>query len=250
MSAKGTPKSPVRVGVLGPTGRMGEWVVRLLEKEYADRARIAAAVGRGGDFESLLSCDVVIDFALPEAVLRFLALADGRGDPLPALVCGSTGWTPERKPALTAYARRAPVLAATNFSLGVQALRLVLRNHAQLLKSLGYVPSLVETHHEHKRDAPSGTAITLRDELSPAFGSAIQIHSVRAGEVVGEHEVGFFGPSDRITFSHVAQDRGLFARGALEAALWLVTLRPWSDPDRGVLDPQAMLEARFGAGAP
>jgi dihydrodipicolinate reductase len=79
----------------------------------------------------------------------------------------------------------------------------------------------VETHHRHKKDSPSGTAITLQRAISPDDPNQIQTHSIRAGEVIGEHTIGFYGRADKITLSHSAQDRSLFARGAIEVALWL-----------------------------
>ena len=88
-----------------------------------------------------------------------------------------------------------------------------------MLEALGYTPVITETHHRHKRDAPSGTAISLQQCLQP-FGD-IQTHSVRAGEVPGTHEVRFFGDHDELSIRHEARDRGVFASGAIEAALWL-----------------------------
>jgi 4-hydroxy-tetrahydrodipicolinate reductase len=112
---------------------------------------------------------------------------------------------------------------SSNFSTGVQALLAVLRAHAPLLEKLGYAPVIVETHHRHKKDAPSGTALSLQRAISPAGPGNLQTHAVRAGEVVGDHEVIFYGPGDHLTFGHFAQDRSVFARGAIEAALWLAS---------------------------
>ncbi|HTL13002.1 MAG TPA: dihydrodipicolinate reductase C-terminal domain-containing protein [Bdellovibrionota bacterium] len=234
----------LRIGVLGANGRMGTEVRRILGEEHADRTTLAAPVDRGGDLDSLMACRVVIDFSLPEAVAEFLKHAESRrGKFHPALVVGSTGWTPAQRAALEEYSNHAPVLQSANFSLGVQALRRILRQSAPLFKVLGYKPRLEETHHTHKRDAPSGTAVALRDEIAPAYpGLEIPIQSYREGEVVGDHSVMYEGPSDRILFRHVAQDRGLFARGAIQAALWVATLEPWAQSGRGILGLDRLLE--------
>lgn len=113
---------------------------------------------------------------------------------------------------------------ATNFSAGVAAMARLLRTAAPLLASLGYTPVVTETHHRHKKDAPSGTALTLTDALRPTYPESVQTHSVRAGEIVGRHDVTFFGSHDTLAIEHDALDRGVFARGAIDAALWLHSL--------------------------
>jgi 4-hydroxy-tetrahydrodipicolinate reductase len=90
---------------------------------------------------------------------------------------------------------------------------------------MGYTPVLVEGHHRHKKDAPSGTALTLRTCVDAESPSSVQTHAIRAGEIIGDHEVTFHGPSDHLVFGHYAQNRSLFARGALEVVHWLAVLR-------------------------
>jgi 4-hydroxy-tetrahydrodipicolinate reductase len=230
---KVTTGAPVaRLGLLGGSGRTGQLVRQVLESEFAGRAELVAAPERGQSFAPLRDCDVVIDFAVPEATGALVAewLAAPAGSMLPALVVGSTGWKLEDSRRLEELARRTPVLMSANFSTGVQALLAVLRAHAPLLDKLGYSPVIVETHHRHKKDAPSGTALSLQRAISPVGPGKVQTHAVRAGEVVGDHEVTFYGPGDHLTFGHIAQDRSIFARGAIEAALWLAERRAQTAP--------------------
>ncbi|MDR3605918.1 MAG: dihydrodipicolinate reductase C-terminal domain-containing protein [Oligoflexia bacterium] len=217
----------IRIGLLGATGRMGQCVSKLLASDYAGRVTAGALVGRyksDSELEPLLSCDAVIDFSLPEAMLPLVRIALSAQEPkLPAFVVGSTGWKPAQLVELEALAARLPVLASSNFSTGVLALRRILEDAAPLLKKLGYEPVLVDTHHRHKKDAPSGTALNLARTIEASGGGLPQVHSIRAGEVIGDHEVSYYGPADKIVLGHFAQDRSIFARGAIDAAIWLAS---------------------------
>ena len=217
----------IRLGLLGAQGRMGREVRALVTGELQSAFVLHSAPARGENQNELLNCDVVLDFALPEACHSLVEswLAQPTSQKLPALVVGSTGWSPEAEKNLTNLSTRTPVLKATNFSVGVLALGEVLREISPLLRELGYTPVLVEGHHRHKKDAPSGTALTLRACISAEHPESIQTHAIRAGEIIGDHEVTFHGPSDRLSFGHFAQSRTLFARGALEAVKWLSELR-------------------------
>ena len=217
------PQSAVRIGLLGASGRMGQWVRKVVAREFQGRAAITVEASAGDPLELLLSSDVIIDFSSPEAMSVLargaLRLSGGR---LPAFVVGSTGWTPEQMVHLEALARKARVLMASNFSTGIGLLNEILRQFAPALLRIGYQPAIVETHHKHKKDAPSGTAITLARSVNPTDPSLVQTLSLRAGEVIGDHDVSFFGPGDTITLRHHARDRSVFARGAVDAAIWLV----------------------------
>lgn len=239
--------SPLRIGVLGASGRMGQRVCHLVSSEFVPDKKtggssaVLGPCGSKGDglLPLILESDVIIDFSSPEGVLDLQkqaldALRSGRIKKLPALVTGTTGWA-NRDPrvALAPYAAKARILTASNFSTGVLALLQVLRTSAPLFKRLGYTPVLVETHHCHKKDAPSGTAISMRRALAPSFGDdegtgssdkGIQTLSIRAGEVIGEHELRYYSASDEIWIGHRAQDRDLFARGAIQVAIWLASL--------------------------
>jgi len=209
----------MKIGLMGAQGRMGRCVKQVLAADYAGTAVMAAECGRGQNPASLFATDAIIDFSSPEGTLALLEAAP-RG--CPPLACGVTGWNADQTARLQRFAGHRRILLAPNFATGVMAMRHILRMAAPLLQRLGYTAVVTETHHRHKRDAPSGTALGLCRDLAPRQPHSIQTHSIRAGEVVGEHEVTFFGPSDRLRIGHSAQDRSLFARGAIEVALWLV----------------------------
>jgi 4-hydroxy-tetrahydrodipicolinate reductase len=217
---------------------MGKVVQTLLNDQGL---KLTGMIGQGGDFESLQSSDVVIDFSLPAGVLSFIERF-GETEKPPALVVASTGWKLEERKLLEAYSKKAPLLISANFSMGVLALMEILRTASPLLEKLGYSPVIRETHHIHKKDAPSGTALSLQRVISPAGPGNVQTLSVRAGEIVGDHEVTFYGPADHLTFGHFAQDRTLFARGAIEAAHWLATKR--SAGVTGIVSMEAFFRER------
>jgi 4-hydroxy-tetrahydrodipicolinate reductase len=222
----------IEVGVMGATGRMGRHVMALLKGEYADRAVTGGSISLGQyqgdeDLEPLLTTDAVIDFAMPEAMLPLvrMAIKTPKSARLPIFVIGSTGWKGHQLAELEALCVRTPVLVSSNFSTGVLAVQQILEQAAPLLRKLGYSPVIVDTHHRHKKDAPSGTALMLANTIAATSGQKAAVHSIRAGEVIGEHEITFYGAADRITLGHFAQDRSMFARGAIEAAIWMATER-------------------------
>ncbi len=230
-------KHHLKVGILGPHGRMGQWVTRLLQTEFADRANLFAEVERGGDLFSLLQCEAVIDFSSAEACAAFARAALQSGEArLPVLIVGSTGWTDELRRPLRDLAAKTAVLMSSNFSTGVLALQEVLRSAAPLLTRLGYKPVLVDTHHRHKKDAPSGTALLLERTIEQSAAlDKVDVHSIRAGEIIGDHEITWYGPGDHLVLGHFAQDRSIFARGAIDAALWLCHRRASHPADGAIL---------------
>lgn len=210
------------IGILGASGRMGSAVAGLIENEFSGEAVVAARVGgREDTLDDFSRVDAIIDFSLPAGTVRLMDWLEAQEPPLPALVSGTTGLSDEEHDRLRTLAETTRVLHATNFSPGVAAVTSILGFAAPILDQLGYRPVLTEVHHEHKQDAPSGTAKTFCRTIDPDRPSSTQVHSIRAGEVIGRHDVVFYGPSDRIVISHEAMNRDLFARGAVEAALWL-----------------------------
>jgi 4-hydroxy-tetrahydrodipicolinate reductase len=203
---------------------MGKLVVELLGSEFSDHAKLEAQAASGSSWEGLLACDVVIDFSTPEAIAAFskaACAAAAQSKMIPAVVVGSTGWSIEQKREIEEMAKATPCLMSSNFSTGVMVLLDVLKQASPVLAKLGYVPVVHETHHKHKKDAPSGTAISIQRAISPAGPGNVQTLSVRAGEVIGDHEATFYGTADRLVFGHFAQDRTIFARGAIQVGLWL-----------------------------
>ena len=211
----------VNVGVFGSTGRMGKAVIAGIEAEFSTDAAVAASVStRAGGLDDLATVDVIIDFSLPAGTALLVDWLHGRGQRAPSLLSGTTGLNADLLGRLMALGDATKVLYSTNFSAGIAAVATILEIAAPVLAKLGYEPVLTETHHRHKLDAPSGTAKTLLEII----GDDTQTHSIRAGEVVGRHEVTFHGAQDAIVIAHDAKDRALFARGAIDAAIWLAQL--------------------------
>ena len=171
--------------------------------------------------------DVAIDFTTADALVRnFPAYIERK---LPVVI-GTTGWS-AYAPQFREQAERAElgVVASANFSIGVNIFQLVVTEAARLMRQQPqYGAWIHELHHAAKRDAPSGTAILLRDSMTDAgFGRGIDMSSSRVGSIPGTHTVGFDGPSDTIELTHAARDRRGFAGGALVAARWLQGRHGW-----------------------
>ena len=187
-------------------------------------ARDADRSLREGDYGQV---DVAVDFTLAEAVPRNLPLLAARGV---NVVIGTTGWS-AHEAAMRDVASRAGigVLAAPNFSLGVNLFQLLVEEAARrFARHESYGAWINELHHAAKKDAPSGTALQLQSGMQRAgYNRQIDMSSTRAGSIPGTHTVGFDGPADTVTLTHTVRDRAVFARGALEAARWLQGKRGW-----------------------
>ena len=218
----------MRVLLLGH-GRMGR-LVESLASEYG--ATINGVVdehsGTGAIAEGKYGeVDVAIDFTLADAVVKNLPQLAARKI---NVVIGTTGWQAQ-EPEMRAIAGKAGigVLAASNFSLGMNIFQLAVEEASRnFAKHDEFGAWIHESHHAMKKDAPSGTAVTLRKGMEAAgFARAIDVSSTRVGSVPGTHTVGFDGPSETIEFVHTVRDRAVFARGALVAANWLVGKHGW-----------------------
>jgi 4-hydroxy-tetrahydrodipicolinate reductase len=197
-----------------------EVIAAIASPRYSGKANVSAQADVGDPLEALISgSDIIIDFSAPAAGIALAQAAEKTAQP-PVLVIGSTGWKIDERKLIEKYAERAPVILASNFSTGVLVLMEMMKKFSPVLEKLGYTPVIVETHHKHKKDSPSGTALSLQRMISLSPGN-VQTQSVRAGEVIGDHEVTFYGPGDRVTAGHFAQDRSIFATGAIDVALWL-----------------------------
>lgn len=186
-----------------------------------------------GDVAAALArADLLIEFTTPEASLTHAAAAVEHCVPM---LIGTTGFTPEQMEKLQAHARRIPVFWSPNMSLGIVVVRRTLGAISGLLLNFGLADKtkvrISETHHARKKDAPSGTAKALRDELLKQTGWLIrdeEIEARREGEVTGIHSLTFELESERITLTHEATDRRVFAQGALVIARHFRTL--WTQP--------------------
>lgn len=244
--------------VTGASGRMGRQLLSMIAA--SDKARLAGALERPGHpwigrdageamgttplgvtvtddpVEAFARAQAVIDFTAPAATVGYAALA---AQARAVHVIGTTGLAPEDLTRISAAARHACIIRAGNMSLGVNLLTVLVKKVAQALDP-DWDIEIVESHHRHKVDAPSGTALMLGQAAAEGRGISLDDHSargrdgvtgprrpgdigfavLRGGDIVGEHEVLFAGEGERLILRHVATDRALFARGALRAALW------------------------------
>ena len=265
-SAQGRPASPAArshaLVVFGITGRMGQSLIRALAEGSAFQLRGAIAspessrlgqecAAEGRPTGVMISADaaaalkgasVAVDFSLGSAVGAHAQACAEAGVPL---LVGTTGFDAAARTQLTRAADRIAVLVAPNTSVGVAVLRGLVAQAAQTLGE-GYDVEISEAHHRSKRDAPSGTALSLGEAVAEARGRALpdiavyERHGVtaprsegsvgfsvvRAGDIVGEHTVMFAGAGERLEITHRASDRMTFARGALRAAAWLLDRPP------------------------
>jgi len=226
---------PTRILIHGASGRMGQALSRLSVER--DDVQLVAAVSRSKPAQRVVDgtpqfsvtelhgvpeFDVAIDFSLPAGFNAILALCSERGA---ALVSGTTGLESGQREAIVNASARIPVLWSANFSLGVAVLCDLVERAARTLP--GWDCDIVESHHVHKKDAPSGTALVLA--ACAEQGGATPHHAaLRAGDIVGEHLVQFIGLGERVELVHRATNRDVFARGALHAAVRLAGRDPGS----------------------
>ena len=218
----------MRVLLLGH-GRMGQ-LVEALAPEYG--ATIAGVIDEHSGSRAIADAtygpvDVAIDFTLADAVVENLPLLAERKI---NVVIGTTGWqAQEASMRDIAAAAGIGVLAASNFSLGMNVFQLAVEEASRHFATHPEFGAWIhESHHAMKKDAPSGTAITIKNGMTQAgYPRPIDVASTRAGSVPGTHTVGFDGPSETIELTHTVRDRAVFARGALTAATWLVGKHGW-----------------------
>jgi 4-hydroxy-tetrahydrodipicolinate reductase len=225
-----------RIGIVGAAGRMGRAVAAAVEEE--SESSLGGAAARGDDVAALArACDVLVDFSVPATLETNLAAA---ADAQVPIVVGTTGLDESHHALLAAAAERVAVLQSANMSLGVNLLAHLVREATARLGP-DWDVEIVEMHHRHKVDAPSGTALLLGqaaaegrgvalDEVSdrgrdgiagPRAPGDIGFASLRGGSVAGDHMLVLAGEGERIELGHRAESRAVFARGAVKAALWL-----------------------------
>jgi 4-hydroxy-tetrahydrodipicolinate reductase len=226
VSGKLAAMTPTRLLIHGASGRMGRALLRLATADPRFQV-VGAVIGRTLPPLDGLSIpvfgpqqlaetpifDVAIDFSQPDGFDAILDHCVARGT---ALVSGTTGLNDAQRQRLETAAKKIPVLWAANFSIGVVVLEDLLHRASAALRN--WDVDIVETHHTGKKDAPSGTALTLGRAVEQGGGKAVNYASLRAGDVIGEHTVQFTGVGERLELTHRAGNRDIFARGALEAA--------------------------------
>lgn len=223
----------IKVVVVGCGGRMGGEISRLLTLqtdmklvggvEAAGHPQIGTPLGAGiitTELQTFVNdVDVVVDFSLPEAVVKNIRLCAERGIPY---ITGVTGLDEKQFAIVRAAGDKIPVVWSANFALGVAVLAR-LANEAVSLLGAEYDIHIIEMHHRKKRDAPSGTARQLLEGLrSAASQMQIPVISIRTGEVVGEHRIIFGGAGERLELVHKAESRTAFASGVINAIRWIV----------------------------
>jgi len=247
--------------VIGAAGRMGRRIISLAAE--SGRFDIAAAVERQGhpdigkdaglvaaaeplnvklDSSYPADADIAIDFSQPEAADKTIGYCAENNV---ALVLGTTGLSSAQREKIKAASAKTPIMYATNMSVGMNVLFSLVGKVASMLGE-EYDIEIIEQHHRFKKDAPSGTALTLAENICKATArdfpaaivhgrsgkdalrqkGSIGMHAVRAGDITGKHEVIFSTLGETVTLSHIAHSRDTFARGALRAAEWLVGKKP------------------------
>lgn len=213
----------MKIALLG-YGKMGREIERLaLADGHAISHHIDADNRSTLSAVDLSTAEVAIDFSRPDAAVANIDLCLEAGLPL---VVGTTGWYDELGAIRDRVAAADGALFhATNFSIGVQLFFRAAARLSELMKPYDYTPTIQETHHTEKLDAPSGTALTLADRVGEALDEPPPIESFRESGVPGTHLLRFAGPVDHIELTHTARSREGFARGALTAARWLLGKR-------------------------
>ena len=262
-----------RIAVMGAAGRMGKTLIEAVQQadgvclsaaiDRADSSLVGADAGElaalgklgvklSGDLSSVLDqFDVLIDFTHPSVTLKNLEICRQAGK---AMVIGTTGFSPEEKQLLAAAGKQIPIVFAANFSVGVNLCLKLLDTAARVLGDDVDI-EIIEAHHRHKVDAPSGTALRMGEVVANALGRDLQkvavygregqtgararetigFATVRAGDVVGDHTVLFAADGERVEITHKASSRMTFAKGAVRSALWLQQRQP------GLYDMQDVL---------
>ncbi|MEJ2500713.1 MAG: 4-hydroxy-tetrahydrodipicolinate reductase [Campylobacterales bacterium] len=240
----------VKVGIYGASGRVGRLLIEDLAAEEAlelaavfARSEFNAALPEGtlvtNDVDAFIAAsDIIIDFSLPEAAQTLMEALLKTPKPL---VSGTTGLSVHQLNLLKEVSAVAPVLYATNMSLGVALLGKLVNLASKTLE--GFDIEIVEMHHRHKKDAPSGTALTLAESAAAGRGldldkvrvsgrngnigerteDEIAVMALRGGDIVGRHTVGFYNDGEFIELNHTATSRNTFSKGAIRAAKWLNT---------------------------
>lgn len=252
----------VKIGIIGIGGRMGQSIARCIYDNRVPGVELGAALERqghpylgrdvgdvcgigprglaiAGHFENTArASDVLIDFSFHESTMHHARLASEMGCPM---VVGTTGFTDEEKQVILDASAKIPMVIAPNMSLGVNLLFSLVEQAARALKDKGYDIEIIETHHNRKKDAPSGTALGIGEAAARGYevsldqvavhgraglvgerrSGEIGFHAVRAGDVVGDHSVIFATDGEILELGHRATSRDTFAIGALRAAAWL-----------------------------
>ena len=241
----------IKIAVVGASGRMGQTIIEAISQN--DKVSLGVTLDKGDDLNTMLDqFDVLIDFTRPEATLDYLNTCVAAGK---SVVIGTTGFDDAGLEAINNAAQQISVVFAPNMSIGVNLSLKLLDMAARVIGEDADI-EIVEAHHRHKVDAPSGTALKMGEVVANALGrdlsqcavygregieeprdrQTIGFSTIRGGDVVGEHTVSFFMEGERVEITHKASSRLTFANGAVRAASWL------KDQSAGLYSMQDVLD--------
>ena len=243
----------INLAITGCLGRMGQQLIKssrsnnnfklvaLTENKYYNKKIAGIKLDFNTD-RSFIKTDIIIDFTVPKCTLDILKIASKLKK---SVVIGTTGFTQKEEDLIKKYSKKIPILKAGNMSLGVNLLMYLTEVASKSLNN-DYLSKILEIHHKHKKDYPSGTALMLGKGIANGkrknfnnligkkflnknsfpYGKKINFNSIRKGEIIGEHEVTFSTGKEIIKLNHEAFDRALYSDGALTAAKWLINKKP------------------------
>jgi 4-hydroxy-tetrahydrodipicolinate reductase len=241
----------IKIAVVGASGRMGQTIIEAINQN--ENVLLGATLDKGDDLTLVADkFDVLIDFTRPEATLNYIKTCQQLGK---SIVIGTTGFDEVGLEAINNAAKKIPIVFAPNMSVGVNLSLKLLEMAAKIIGEDADI-EIVETHHRHKVDAPSGTALKMGEVVANTLGrdlskcavygregieeprnrETIGFSTVRGGDVVGEHTVSFFMEGERVEITHKASSRMTFANGAVRASSWL------KDKSAGLYNMQNVLD--------
>ena len=243
----------INLSITGCMGRMGQQLIKTSKKDKQVKLhsltedkiiskKISNIKPQLNTEDAFRGTDIIIDFTVPKCTFEILKIASKLKK---RVVIGTTGFTKKEENKINSYSKKIPILKAGNMSLGVNLLMYLTEITSKILRDK-YLSKILEIHHKHKKDYPSGTALMLGrgiaigknkdfykllgnkylNKKSFPYGNKINFNSIRKGEVIGEHEVLFSSGKEIIKLNHEAFDRSLYSEGAIEAAKWLKNKKP------------------------
>ena len=253
----------LNLAISGCMGRMGQQLIKsssknkdfklvALTEDVLVNKKFGGIKPEFNSDKAFKNADVIIDFTVPSCTLEILKISAKLRK---KMVIGTTGFTRKQENQIKKYSKKIPILKAGNMSLGINLLMYLTEIASKSLND-EYLSKIIEVHHKHKKDYPSGTALMLGKGIADGksknlndligkkflnkksfpYGNKINFNSVRKGEIIGEHEVKFSSGKEIITLSHEAFDRALYADGALSASKWLMKKKPGLYSMRDLLD--------------
>jgi 4-hydroxy-tetrahydrodipicolinate reductase len=212
------------IGIVGNSGRIGSLIYKKLSSINNHEIICFNSSNSISEMDEFCNkSDLIIDFSHSSILPNLLKYAQIHNT---KLVIGTTGLTSEDFENMKNTSKYIPILYSSNMSFGANIISIVANIIATMTKNHHYDIEIIEKHHKNKKDAPSGTAIMLSDSIKSEYDAHINIHSIRGGDIFGEHEIMFLGNDDNITITHQALNRDIFANGAIHAAFWLTDKLP------------------------